>query len=120
MKILVPVDNPIFEGNVCVSFARAPYFLIYDEANQEKKFIKNSAADSQGGAGIKAGQLVIDSGASVLLTPRIGENAAQVIKSAGIKIYKTIGESIEKSLQAYLNNELAELDDVHPGFHGHH
>lgn len=120
MKILIPVDNPVFEGNVSVSFARAPYFLVYNTDSKDKLFITNTAADSQGGAGIKAGQLVIDAGVNILLTPRIGENAAQVINAAGIKIYKTLNESIEKSLNAYINNELSELDDVHPGFHGHH
>ena len=30
MKIAIPVDEKSLESNVCVSFGRAPYFLIYD------------------------------------------------------------------------------------------
>ena len=76
MKIAIPVDEKTLESNVCVSFGRTPYFLIYDVETKESIFIDNSAAASTGGAGIKAAQIIVDNKADVLLTPRLGENAA--------------------------------------------
>ena len=70
MKIAIPVDEKSMGTNVCVSFGRTPYFLIYDTESKESSFINNSAASSSGGAGIKAAQTVVDSKADVLLTPR--------------------------------------------------
>ncbi|NLM58994.1 MAG: dinitrogenase iron-molybdenum cofactor biosynthesis protein, partial [Clostridium sp.] len=51
MKIAIPVDEKSLESNVCVSFGRAPYYLIYDTETKESVFLDNSAAASTGGAG---------------------------------------------------------------------
>ena len=77
MKISIPVDEKSLESNVCVSFGRAPYFLIYDTETKESIFLNNGAAASTGGAGIKAAQTIVDNKVNTLLTPRCGENAAQ-------------------------------------------
>lgn len=118
MKIAIPVNEKGLESNVCASFGRAPYFLIYDTATKESVFISNSAASSKGGAGIKAAQTIADNKADALLTPRCGQNAADVIKSANIKIYKTITGSVKDNIDAFTANKLSLLDEIHAGFHG--
>ncbi len=117
MKLALPTNEESMDKGICKSFGRAPYFLIHDTETGEDQFIKNSAADSQGGAGIKAGQVVVDTGAKVLLTPRCGENAAEVIKGANIKIYKTEGDSIQDNIKAYQEGKLSPLDEIHAGLH---
>ena len=119
MKIAVPVDDKIVETNVCSSFGRTPYFLIYDTEIKDGRFIDNSAAASQGGSGIKAAQIVVDNNANVLLTPRCGENAAEVIKAANIEIYKTINASAMDNINAFKTGKLDILTDIHTGFHNH-
>ena len=119
MKIAIPVDEKTLESNVCVSFGRAPYFLIYDTETNESAFIDNSAATSTGGAGIKAAQIIVDNKANVLLTPRCGQNAADVIQSAEIKIYKTTTTSAKDNIDAFIAGKLSLLDEIHAGFHGH-
>lgn len=119
MKIVIPVDEKNINTNVCVSFGRAPYFLAYDTETKNSQFIENTAALSTGGAGIKAAQTIVDNKGDVLLTPRCGENAADVIKAAGIKIFKTIDASAKENIDAFLDGKLSLLDEVHAGFHGH-
>lgn len=119
MKIAIPVDNKSMEKNVCQSFGRTPYFLIYDTESEESVYLDNSAAASQGGAGIKAAQTIVDNKVSALLTPRCGENAAEVIKAANIKIYKTIDASVKDHINAFIDGKLSLLDEIHPGFHNH-
>ena len=119
MKIVIPVDEKTLESKVCVSFGRTPYFLIYDVETKESIFIDNSAAASTGGAGIKAAQIIVDNKADVLLTPRLGENAAEVLKPAEIKIYKTITASAEDKIDTFIAGKLTLLDEFHAGFHGH-
>ena len=119
MKIAIPVDEKTLSSNVCVSFGRSPYFLIYDTETKESIFIENSAAASTGGAGIKAAQTIVDNEANALLTPRCGQNAADVIKSADIKMFKTISASVKDNIDAFINGELSLLDEIHAGFHGH-
>ena len=113
MKIAVPVDDKCMPAKVCISFGRAPYFLIYDTEAEESRFIDNHAAASQGGAGIKAAQTVADNNVGALLTPRCGENAAEVIKAANIKIYKTSGVSVTDNIDAFIDGRLAVLTEIH-------
>ena len=119
MKIAIPVDEKSLDSNVCVSFGRTPYFLIYDVDTKESVFLDNSAAASTGGAGIKAAQTIVDNKANVLLTPRCGENAAEVLKSADIEIFKTTSASVKDNIDAFIDGKLPLLDEFHAGFHGH-
>ncbi|SMC34504.1 NifB/NifX family molybdenum-iron cluster-binding protein [Papillibacter cinnamivorans] len=119
MKIAIPVDENKPSTGVCVSFGRAPYFMIFDTVSGENVFMDNSAAASQGGAGIKAAQFIVDAGAEVLLTPRCGENAAQVLSAAGVRMYKTTAGSASDNVAAFRAGNLQPLLETHPGFHGH-
>lgn len=119
MKIAIPVDDKSMETSVCQSFGRTPYYLIYDTETKESIFLDNRAVSSQGGAGIKAAQTIVDNQVSALLTPRCGENAAEVIKAANIKLYKTCNDSITDNIEALNSGKLSLLEDIHPGFHGH-
>lgn len=119
MKIAIPVDDKNIKSNVCISFGRAPYFMFYDTEKEDSYFINNSAANSQGGAGIKAAQIIVDNNADVLITPRCGENAAEVLKAAYITIYKSNNNSIEENLKDFKEQKLKLLTKIHSGFHGH-
>ena len=119
MRIAIPVDDKSMESSVCISFGRTPYFLIYDTDTKASVFLDNSAAASQGGAGIKAAQAVVDSQVGALITPRCGENAAEVFNAAKIKIYKMMNSSIKDNIAAFEEDTLSLLDEIHSGFHGH-
>jgi predicted Fe-Mo cluster-binding NifX family protein len=119
MKIAIPVDEQSIKSSVSQSFGRTGYFFVYDTESKASIFLSNAAASSQGGAGIKAAQAVVDSRIDVLLTPRCGENAAEVIKSANIKIYKTMEGSAMENIDAMIEGKLSLLQDIHPGYHGH-
>ncbi|MCK9525256.1 MAG: NifB/NifX family molybdenum-iron cluster-binding protein [Limnochordia bacterium] len=119
MKIAIPVDEKDLRTNVCASFGRAAYFLIYETETKTSVFIDNSSLASPGGAGIKAAQTLIDNQVSALLTPRCGENAAKTLESAGIKIFKTTSVSVRENLADSRDGKLPLLEDIHAGFHGH-
>jgi predicted Fe-Mo cluster-binding NifX family protein len=119
MKIAIPVEGKTFDSDVCASFGRAPYFLIYDADTKESEFVDNSAAASTGGAGIKAAQIIVDKKTEVLIAPRLGDNAADVLKPARIKVYKTISTSVRDNIDAFAAGKLSLLDEIHPGLHMH-
>jgi len=119
MIIAIPADEKSLESKVCVSFGRAPYFAIYDTNTKTTRYLDNSAAAAQGGAGINAAQLIVDNKVNVLLAPRCGENANDVLKSADIKIFKTMDNTIDNNIKAYLEGSLSELELIHKGFHNH-
>ena len=117
MKVAIPADDKSMNKGICKSFGRAPYFLVYDTETDESAFFENQAATSRGGAGIKAGQAVVDTGVQALLTPRCGENAANVLQTANVKIYKTINDSLKDNIEAFKAGKLELLNEIHAGFH---
>jgi predicted outer membrane repeat protein len=119
MKIGIPVDQDKIETGICMSFGRTPWFLVYDTVSGEATFIDNSAASSQGGAGIKAAQTLVDQGIESLLTPRCGQNASEVFNAANIKIYRTNGLVLNENLELFKDGKLHLLEEIHPGFHNH-
>lgn len=119
MKIIVPVDEKSLDSNVCISFGRAPYFLVYETRTEKAEFYENQAAHSKGGAGIKAAQTIVDLNASVLLTPRCGENAVDIINKSNIEIYKSYIGTAKDNISSFIRSELEELKEVHKGLHSH-
>lgn len=118
MKIAMPVNDNNLESGVCPSFGRAPYFLFYDTDTKESYFLDNSAVASQGGAGIRAAQVVADHGVKALLTPRCGENAEKVLRKSEVLVYKTKPGTIQQNIDAFAAEQLVLLNEFHPGFHG--
>ncbi len=119
MKIAVPAEEKMIESNVSQSFGRTYYFVVADTETLEFEVIDNQAVSSQGGAGIKAAQAVVDSGAGVVVTFHCGQNAADVLKAADIKILKAVPGTVTEMVQKYKAGELAELSEIHPGYHQH-
>lgn len=116
MKVIMPIDCD--KKNICVSFGRAPYFLVYDDEKDTYEELTNPAADAQGGAGLKAAQFAADTGAKVLITVRCGENAAEVLKACNIKILKSSSMDARENISLYKQNKLEPLTAFHAGYHG--
>ena len=119
MKVVAPVESKFLEAPVCPSFGRTPLFVLFDIDSGTHEFLDNGAAASQGGAGIKAAQTLVDSGAAALITYRCGENAAQVLNAAGIKMYKAQDGSVADNIAKFKDGKLSLLTEIHPGFHRH-
>ena len=116
MKIAIPLDEN--KKDVCVSFARAPYFMVCDGNEGAVEIIENPAAEAEGGAGLKAAQFVLDSGADTVITVRCGENAGNVFKAAEVKVYKSQVEDARENVKLLKEEKLSELTKFHAGFHG--
>lgn len=119
MIVALPMDEKSLTAIVANNFGRATYYLFYDMENDTVSFINNTAAMSRGGAGIKAAQIIVDNKADVLLTPRCGENAADVLLESKIEIYRSIEGTAQTNIDAFKAGKLQPLSEIHPGLHGH-
>lgn len=118
MKIAIPVDED--RKSVCVSFGRAPFFMVSDTETGVTEVHENAAAQAEGGAGLKAAQIVVDFDTDALITVRCGENAAKVLQAAEIQIYKNDSMDAMENVEALKAGKLSLLDHFHAGFHGGH
>lgn len=114
MKIAIPLDEN--KQDICIVLARAPYFLFQEDGKDT--IVENPASQAYGGAGIQAAQFLVDNGVNILITVRCGQNAADVFKAAGMKIYKSANKAAADDLTALEEGKLCELTEFHGGFHG--
>ena len=119
MTIAIPSEEKSIDSQICQSFGRTYYFIVIDSESLEYKVVDNQANSSQGGAGIKAAQAVVDSGAGAVITCHCGQNAADVLKAADIKIFKASSGTVLELVHKYKAGELAELTEIHPGYQLH-
>lgn len=119
MRIAIPTEGKDLGAAVCVSFGRAPGFMVIDTDTQKSELVENTACEERGGAGIKAAQSLCDLKLDALIAPRCGENAAKVLLAAGVKLYQSVAGTLGENLEAFEKGRLAQLDTIHEGFHGH-
>jgi predicted Fe-Mo cluster-binding NifX family protein len=118
MIIAIPVDKNTMNANISTHFGRTEFFLIWNSESEEHLFINNDAMNAQGGAGIKASQVLVDKNVDAIISPRLGKNAYQVIDGADIRIYASEGSSLKDNLDKLNSGKLSPLNDIHEGFHG--
>ena len=119
MKLVLPVESKSLDVSVCQSFGRTPLYVVFNTENGEYSFLDNAANSSQGGAGIKASQMIADNNGEAVITYRCGENAAQVLNAAGIKMYKAVDGSVKDNIDSFIAGKLSLLNEIHAGFHNH-
>ena len=119
MKIILPLESRSLDVPVCPSFGRTPLFVLVDTEKDTEEFLDNGAAASQGGAGIKAAQMIVDQGAVAVITYRLGQNAADVLTAANVEIYKAQDGTVKDNIESFKDGKLSLLTEIHPGFHNH-
>jgi predicted Fe-Mo cluster-binding NifX family protein len=113
MRIAIPVTSDHADARIADTFARAPFFLITDSQTGAEQIIANPSASESNGAGVKAAQTIVDQGVSVLLAPRCGQSASQVLEAASVTISKVPVGPAHSVAANYLRGKLgAEPQDA--------
>lgn len=106
------------ESTMDPRFGRCEFFAIVDTETNEAKLIDNAAAKSGGGAGIAAGQLLVDNDVELLITGNVGPNANDVLKAAEIKIVRGKKVSLNENVEMFKKNQLEVIDTTVPSHSG--
>ncbi len=111
MKIAATTQNGGLGDVIVPQFGRAPSFTIveYDGEVKSVEVIQNPACMQPSGAGIMASQILVDRGVKVLLTGNVGPKAMSVLQSAGIKIYRADGLTVEEAIKRFASGLLEEI-----------
>jgi len=117
MKIALPSQGKSLTEPISSTFGRSNYFVIYDTESGDIKFIDNDISKSQENVGIRTSQLLIAKKVDIVILPQCGENAANILKMANIRIFQSTNESVGDSILALQSGELDSLTEIHKGFH---
>lgn len=109
MIIVVPTKDEGEKSVVSDQLGRANYFYVYDTDNLKGKIFKNTFLNENHGAGVKTAEFLLKENANVLITPRIGEKALDLLLETDVKIYKSNAKIVKENIKDYLNGELEEL-----------
>lgn len=114
MKVAVTSQGQTMDSMVDARFGRAQWFILVDTESGEHEAMDNKQnLNAAQGAGIQAGQNVVELGAEAVITGNVGPKAFRVLQTAGIKIYlcgstTTAAEAVEQ-LKA---GDLKEVDQA--------
>ena len=111
MKLIITSQGTDPADQVDPRFGRARYFMLFDTDSEEYKVLDNAdQVEATQGAGVQAGQNIVNSGAEVLLTGHCGPKAFEVLSAAGVKIYSGIQGTVQEAVQAWRQNKLELLN----------
>jgi predicted Fe-Mo cluster-binding NifX family protein len=101
MKVCITSYGPTLDSKVQPIFGRCEYFIFVDPESMESEAEPNPYASASDEAGIESAKLVIDKGATAVLTSKVGSKAQQVLDAAGVKIMDMKRESVREAVEAF-------------------
>ncbi|WP_202319251.1 NifB/NifX family molybdenum-iron cluster-binding protein [Archaeoglobus neptunius] len=120
MRIAATTRRGGVEDTITPQFGRAVTFTIvdYDGEIKDVEIVENTAASQPSGAGIAASQILVDRRVEAILTGNVGPKAMNVLKSAGIGIFRADGLKVGEAIERFMNGELEEIASPSRGMGG--
>jgi predicted Fe-Mo cluster-binding NifX family protein len=99
MRVVVSSNGTDLDGLFSQQFGRCPMFAFVETESMEVESAVNPAADASGGAGIEAAQFIAESSVDAVITGRIGPNAMNVLRAAGLRVYRFDGGTVRQAVE---------------------
>jgi len=108
MKIAISSSGKDLDSQIDPRFGRCQYFIFVDPETMEFEVSENEGLMAMGGAGVQAAQLIVQKGATALITGNLGPNAASALSASGIRVYLVPGGTIKDVIEGYRSGSLRE------------
>jgi predicted Fe-Mo cluster-binding NifX family protein len=108
MKVAVSATGKDLNCQIDPRFGRCQYFIFVDPETMEFEASENEGLMAMGGAGVQAAQVIVQRGATVLITGNLGPNAASALSASGIKVYLVPGGTVKDVIEGYRAGSLRE------------
>lgn len=118
MKLAISAAGTDRQAALDSWFGRCAYFVVCDTETGEVQAVRNEAGEAGGGAGIKAAQIVVETGAGAVVTGNIGPNALEVLQQAGLRSFVAEHGRVEELVDAFKAGRLREIAAPTTGQYG--
>jgi len=108
LRVAVSATSGSLDAQIDPRFGRCQYFVIADTETMSFEAIPNTGINAPHGAGIQAGQIVVNKGVQAVLTGNVGPNSFQVLSSAGIRIITGVSGTVREATEKFKSGELRE------------
>ena len=115
MRVAITADVPDENSPVSMIFGRCAYYAIYDTSTDKLEFVPNPGGMMARGAGVQAGQFLIEQGVQMVVTGGVvGPNASMVLAQAGIQVINSFRGSIRDAVEAIKRGDLKPIANPSP------
>ena len=111
MKIAVTATEPSLDAAVDPQFGRCCCFVLADAEQGTFEALDNTNADTGGGAGIQAAQMIAAKGANALLTGSCGPDAFRTLSAAGIRVILGCSGTVRDVIEQYKSAQRQPVSD---------
>jgi predicted Fe-Mo cluster-binding NifX family protein len=108
MNIAISSTGKSLDSQIDPRFGRCQFFILIDPETMEFEAFENEGLMASGGAGVQAAQLIVQRGATALITGNLGPNAASALSASGIKVYLVPGGTVKDVIEGYKSGSLRE------------
>jgi len=109
MVTAIPSEGRDISSRMAGRFARAPFFIVFDEEGKVCQCIDNSSTSMAHGAGGSAVRILAENNIDSVMVPQVGPNAAMALKAAQIKVYETPLDTVSNIIGKYLKGDLKQV-----------
>ncbi len=109
MRIGVSALAASLDARVDPRFGRCQHFVIVDSETMTFDAVPNDAAETAGGAGIRAAQTLVHRKVNVVLTGRIGPNAFHALSAANVTIVPGAAGTVREAVEGYVKGALSAV-----------
>ena len=111
MKVAVTAQGKELSSEVDPRFGRAKYFIVVDTDSGEFTAHDNSQnLNAAQGAGIQAGQNVVQLGVEAVITGNVGPKAYATLQAGNVKVYAGAKGNVSEAVKAFKAGELQAAD----------
>ena len=101
MIICITAEGKEESAAIDSRFGRCGFFHFFNTDSGERKTVENPGKNEGGGAGVRAGQLVLDHKAEQVYTGNVGPKAEQVLKEGGVQIHTNSSGSVAELIASF-------------------
>lgn len=115
MKIFITSKGNSPEFRVDPRFGRAEFYVIYDTETGEIIIRENPHKHGRMAVGISLAQIAIETGVDAAISGNFGPNAFEVLKAAGIRMFRAKkDQTVIEAVNSLLKEELEEFKKATP------
>jgi predicted Fe-Mo cluster-binding NifX family protein len=102
-KIAITSEGPTLDDALDPRFGRAAGFIVVDPQTLQFQYVDNGASQARAqGAGIQAAEVIIQTGANVVLTGYVGPKAFTALQAAGIRVGQNLDNmTVRQAIERY-------------------
>ena len=109
MIIVLPTTTSGEKSFISEHFGRCNFFYVYNTDTKMGEVYVNTNKDGNGGVGIKSVEFILKHETDVLITPRVGEKAMNLLSGTVVKLYMSTDKIVKENIASFLSGELKEL-----------